>query len=94
MSILRALPPVLLLVVSGCSASVPVRVLSSEPDVVALPEAEMAPPEQDVTPRAPARIGAPGGNGAGPRSVVPAQSGNDTVGGLPAGTGSGTGPRG
>lgn len=94
MSILRALSPILLVMVSGCSASVPLRVLSSEPTTVVMPEAEPSPAPDDVTPRAPARIGAPGGNGAGPRSVVPAQSGNETVGGLPAGIGSGTGPRG
>lgn len=33
------------------------------------------------------RIGAPGGSGAGSRSVVPAQSGNEAVGGLLGGNG-------
>jgi hypothetical protein len=40
--------------------------------------------------RAP-RIGAPGGSGAGSRRVLPAQSGKETVGGLPGGSGAGAG---
>ena len=44
-----------------------------------------------VSPATP-RIGAPpGGSGAGSRRVVPTQSGNETVGGLPAGNGGGAG---
>lgn len=73
----------------------PIRVLSSEPASVREPEAtprETAPTFDATAPRVGApRIGAPGGSGAGSRRVVPAQSGNETVGGLPAGIGAGAG---
>jgi hypothetical protein len=58
------------------------RALSSEP--ADTPQAE---PEPDATEGAAPRIGAPGGRGAGSRSVWPAQSGNEAVGGLLAGKG-------
>jgi hypothetical protein len=82
----------------GCGASaVPVRVLSSEPPPALVPEAAPnealpAPPPSDTAPVP--RIGAPGGSGSGSRRVAPAQSGNETVGGLPAGIGGGKGPAG
>jgi hypothetical protein len=82
----------------GCGASaVPVRVLSSEPAPVLVHELEPAAAEPQAEPNevAPApRIGAPGGNGSGSRRVAPPQSGNETVGGLPAGMGGGKGPAG
>ena len=81
----------------GCAAApIPVRVLHTEtPRLTAPAEAvhEPAAPSHDDA-RAQPRIGAPGGSGAGSRRVVPAQSGNDTVGGLPAGIGGGSGPAG
>lgn len=93
--------PVLALAASACSqqvpnAQVPLRVLSSEAPRATLPEPELAPSnEAREAERAPLpRIGAPGGSGAGSRRVQPAQSGNETVGGLPVGIGGGTGPRG
>ncbi len=88
----------LLTLLVGCAAPAAqapgVRVLSSEAARVrAEPEAEVV-----STPAVrKARIGAPGGSGAGSRRVVPAaaqarpQSGNDTVGGLPAGLGGAAG---
>jgi hypothetical protein len=91
----------LALVASACggqlpAAQLPLRVLSSDAPRSTLPEPERSPSsdtrEADQAPRP--RIGAPGGMGAGTRSVQPAQSGNDTVGGLPAGIGAGVGPRG
>lgn len=72
----------------------PVRVLSSEaaPAPRPLPTTESAgSATKAAEPRSP-RIGAPGGSGAGSRRVVPAQSGNETVGGLPVGMGGSTGP--
>jgi hypothetical protein len=90
----------------GCTATTAqtprVRVLDTE-----LPRAPRAEPvpasdvyrEQPEPTTAP-RLGAPGGSGAGSRRVTPArstgaaQSGNDTVGGLPAGTAGFTGPLG
>ena len=78
----------------------PIRILSSEAARVQQPEAtprEATPTSEAPTPRPGARIGAPrigapGGSGAGSRRVVPAQSGNaETVGGLPAGAGTGAG---
>lgn len=80
----------------GCAAApVPVRVLHTEAPHAQLPEsppAQTEPTPEQATP-AP-RIGAPGGSGAGSRRVRPVQSGNETVGGLPAGTGGGKGPAG
>jgi hypothetical protein len=81
---------------AGCAAPVRVRVLHIEAPRITAPEAaapEPAAPSHDDA-RAVPRIGAPGGSGAGSRRVVPAQSGNDTVGGLPAGIGGGSGPAG
>lgn len=95
---LLALLPLTWLVLAGAGCSqnrptlLPLRVLNSEAPRLELDEpARPVPPEarEAATPR----IGAPGGSGAGARRVRPAQSGNDTVGGLPAGMGS-TGPRG
>ena len=93
-----SLPLLLLTLLVGCAAQAPgVRVLTSEaPHVRAEPEAgtSMSAPTAVSTPR----IGAPGGSGAGSRRVAPAaaqarpQSGNDTVGGLPAGAGGVAGP--
>jgi hypothetical protein len=96
------IPLLLLTLLVGCAASnrqpPAVRVLTSEtPHVRAESEAggDIATPA--VTPP---RLGAPGGSGAGSRRVAPAavqagtQSGNDTVGGLPPGTGGVVGPLG
>jgi hypothetical protein len=101
---------VLLLVLAGCGGTSlvatthPVRVLDSEAAASPVPQLEdaMHPPDS-VNARdsvnahdsvnAP-RIGAPGGSGAGSRRVAPIQSGNETVGGLPAGIGGGKGPAG
>jgi hypothetical protein len=102
MSRLVALPLAwLVLLVAGCSQTpqplLPLRALSSEAPQLELDEPEHTTPTETREVSAP-RIGAPGGSGAGTRSVQPAlpraQSGNDTVGGLPAGIGAGTGPRG
>ncbi len=90
---LRAFPLVVLLSCAGCAANVPLRVLSSEQPFTPRPEPERL-ERDEAAPRVPPRIGAPGGSGAGSRSVIPAQSGNDAVGGLPAGIGGGTAPRG
>lgn len=93
---MRALLCLVTLSLAGCAAApVRVRVLDSEAPRVSAPEAtpEPAPSSHDDATAAP-RIGAPGGSGAGSRRVVPAQSGNDTVGGLPAGMGGGKGPAG
>jgi hypothetical protein len=76
-----------------------IRILSSEAASVQQPEAAAcdAAPTSDATATRPGarigapRIGAPGGSGAGSRRVVPAQSGNEAVGGLPAGAGTGAG---
>lgn len=94
---------------SGCAgtsaaavtSTLPVRVLSSEAPSAPRPEPVSA-PSRDATPSAATpsdgatlpRIGAPGGSGAGSRRVTPAQSGNETVGGLPAGTAGPTGAAG
>jgi hypothetical protein len=88
-----SIPLLLLALLVGCAASCApvVRVLASEtPDIHAEPEVT----DRVTTPAtAPPRIGAPGGSGAGSRRVAPAaaqvgaQSGNETVGGLPAGGG-------
>ena len=73
----------------------PIRILSSEGARVQQPEVtprDAAPTSDGTPPRIGApRIGAPGGSGAGSRRVVPAQSGNETVGGLPVGAGAGAG---
>lgn len=89
---LRAARLLLVALSVGCAGNRPpvVRVLAGEPPSAPPPEASDN--ENFATP-AP-RIGAPGGSGAGSRRVLPAQSGNETVGGLPAGMGGGTGPRG
>jgi hypothetical protein len=91
---MRGLPYILTLSSLGCAAApVPVRVLHTEAPHTQLPEpapARTAP--ESGTPKP--RIGPPGGSGAGSRRVLPAQSGNETVGGLPAGTGGGKGPAG
>jgi hypothetical protein len=98
-----ALPLITLALCSGCAASaatpsnLPLRILASELAAVPAPTAE--PSElgssdaKDGGERAP-RIGAPGGSGAGSRRVAPAQSGKETVGGLPVGMGGCTGPAG
>lgn len=92
---LRALSVLVLVLGTGCGAAAPrLRVLSSEPGSAPRPEVVVEPGEDVTVPKHPARIGAPGGSGSGSRSVIPAQSGNDTVGGLPAGMGGGSGPRG
>jgi len=90
MPILRALsllllPPCLL---AACGGAPRLRLLSS--DWAAAPRAEPEPvraPERDTGARPHPRIGAPGGSGAGARCVHAPQSGNETVGGLPAGMG-------
>lgn len=58
------------------------RALSVEPGPAPQPE-----PEHGVQDEPGPRIGAPGGRGAGRRSVWPAQSGKDAVGGLLGGKG-------
>ena len=82
----------------GCGANaVPVRVLSSAPSKALLPEAAPNEVRPQAAPNDAApmpRIGAPGGSGSGSRRVTPPQSGNETVGGLPAGIGGGRGPAG
>ena len=93
---LRALGLFVLALNVGCSATsvpgspsrLPMRVLSNE--AANAPRPELAPSNGQRDATAP-RIGAPGGSGAGSRRVVPAQSGNETVGGLPAGAGDGAG---
>lgn len=68
----------------------PIRILSSE--AARTPHAEPAIGAPARVSGAPTpRIGAPGGSGSGARRVVPAQSGNETVGGLPPGAGNGNG---
>jgi len=87
---------------AGCAsqtpaARLPLRALSSEAPRLRLGEPEReAPAQRDARQPhiASPRIGAPGGSGAGSRRVLPAQSGNDTVGGLPVGIGGGSGPAG
>ena len=97
---MRGLLYILTLSSVGCAAGpVPVRVLHTEVPHAQLPEpasTQTAPSgEQGTGERAtPARIGAPGGSGSGSRRVQPAQSGNETVGGLPVGMGGGKGPAG
>ncbi|HEX2869681.1 MAG TPA: hypothetical protein VHP33_00465 [Polyangiaceae bacterium] len=84
---------------TAAGSTLPVRVLSSEAPSAPHPEPSdtLPAPSSATTPseRAP-RIGAPGGSGAGSRRVAPvrAQSGNETVGGLPAGTAGPTGAAG
>ena len=101
MQLLRSLIVVLMTFSAGCAGvsaaapapQSPVRILSSEVSSV---RAEAETTEDSTKPnvaRAP-RIGAPGGSGAGSRRVAPAQSGNETVGGLPVGIGGGSGPAG
>ncbi len=103
---LPALCFVVLTLSAGCAGSstlpspsrLAVRVLSSEAAATPRPELtprdatprDATPRDESSTPRVP-RIGAPGGSGAGSRRVVPAQSGNETVGGLPTGAGTGAG---
>ncbi len=86
---LHAMKLLLLLSCAGCSSGAALRVLSSEAATPPKAESDPTPPPRDRP-----RIGAPGGSGAGARSVLPVQSGNETVGGLPAGMGSGAGRRG
>jgi hypothetical protein len=82
---------VLLVTLSGACAGAPlaavhpVRVLDSEAAPAPVPQlvGESATKAPSVEPGP--RIGAPGGTGAGSRRVAPLQSGNETVGGLPAG---------
>ena len=87
-----SIPLVLLTLLVGCvSSRAPVvRVLANEtPHVHAEPEATDRVTAPAITPT---RIGAPGGSGAGSRRVAPAaaqvgaQSGKETVGGLPGGS--------
>lgn len=101
---LRSISVLVLGLCVGCTATAAqtprVRVLATEmppaPRAEPLPAADIAreQPERTTAPR----LGAPGGSGAGSRRVTPArstsgaQSGNDTVGGLPAGSGGVTGP--
>jgi hypothetical protein len=93
---------VLLGLASGCAlGQPPVRVLDNQLPRPPAPEAEQlidapttSPPARDAAALPATRIGAPGGSGAGSRRVLPTQSGNETVGGLPAGIGRGRGPRG
>src|SRR5882672_3129347 len=99
MTFVRLLCLLLVVILCGACATTslavpaqPVRILDSEAARAPVPELEAATKPQG-TERAP-RIGAPGGSGAGSRRVAPIQSGNETVGGLPAGTGGGTGPAG
>lgn len=97
---LRAVCIVLLSLSQGCSAAsatLPIRVLASQPPAAPLPTPEPAALDAEATKGVVTispRIGAPGGSGAGSRRVRPAQSGNETVGGLPAGSGAGTGAAG
>lgn len=91
---------------SGCAApgaqAVRVRVLNTEAPRARLAQPVPSTDSSQARPEsvAPPRLGAPGGSGAGSRRVTPAaatsdaQSGNDTVGGLPAGIGGVTGPLG
>lgn len=77
---------------AGAAAPLPVRALSHEPSPAVTPEAAS---ERPPATRPFPRIGAPGGSGAGSRSIVPTQSkndaptqsGNEAVGGLDAGSG-------
>jgi hypothetical protein len=73
-------------------ARLPVRLLSSEAAAAPRPVPERARDAEKRHDAQAPRIGAPGGSGAGSRRVVPVQSGNETVGGLPAGTGGGAAP--
>lgn len=101
MSLLR-LSILCLLALAGCATArttaaptPPLRVLSCE--APALKPAAADPSELPAAASAVehgatrARIGAPGGSGAGSRRVVPVQSGNETVEGFPAGTAAGVG---
>src|SRR5258706_13452652 len=95
---LRALSFLLVTVCGGCTASAleapkwPLRVLNSELPSAPSPEPEGSAQTREAAPVP--RIGAPGGSGAGSRRVSPAQSGKETVGGLPAGIGASAGPAG
>jgi len=82
----------------GCAAArvtaqnTRLRVLNSELPASPVPEPSELDRDAGKSPAPVApRIGAPGGCGAGSRRVLPAQSGNETVGGLPAGIGAGAG---
>jgi len=77
MTATRLLPLSLLALSTACAEAMPLRALSSE--AANAPRPELLGPTR--------RIGAPGGSGAGSRSVAPAQSGKEAVGGLPAGSG-------
>lgn len=83
---LRALLPSLVILGTACASSPSLR--------GPLRESANAPPSAPGLGRTGPRIGAPGGSGAGSRAVTPTQSGNETVGGLPAGSGKGPGRRG
>jgi hypothetical protein len=97
MTFVRTLSLLLLTLCAGCTSAPltapahPVRILASEAARAPVPEPETAKTHEPN--RAP-RIGAPGGSGAGSRRVAPVQSGNETVGGLPAGAGATTGAAG
>lgn len=100
----RSISVLVLALCSGCAAqggqALRVRVLNTEAPRALLPEPSAADFVDQQPERAAPRLGAPGGSGAGSRRVMPArpsndaQSGNDTVGGLPAGMGGVTGPLG
>lgn len=83
-----ALAVTLMLCTACAGGGARLRALSSDPASAPRPE-----PEGDAGDRSVPRIGAPGGRGAGSRSVWPAQSGKDAVGGLLGGKGT-TGRRG
>jgi hypothetical protein len=84
MTNLPPLPALFLACCAGCAsiAPLPFRALSTE-----APAAPRAEPDVSTAKRGVPRIGAPGGSGAGARSVTLPQSGKETVGGLPAGSG-------
>jgi len=95
----RVISLVLFAFSGGCAASATaqntrLRILNSQLPAAPVPMLEPSELDKDAakSPGAVApRIGAPGGSGAGSRRVLPAQSGNETVGGLPAGIGAGAG---
>ncbi len=81
-----------LIAVTGCAGGTRrVHAPSATPEGVKLVPATRTAAKQGAAATSEARISAPGGSGAGTRSVTPAkgQSGNETVGGLPAGSGAG-----
>ena len=99
MAHLRTLCFTAIVLSAGCArvsaplpARLPLRLLSSEAGVAPQLVPERASDAQKSPDAQTPRIGAPGGSGAGSRRVAPAQSGNETVGGLPGDTGDGTGP--